>query len=235
MKKITSAAVILFATACLFSCSKSTPPPLPTAGFNYPRDSKTSPIVSFTNTAQNATTYSWNFGDGYSSTLPSPSHTYASAGTYTVTQTVTNSSGTDVATGTLNIGAASMTISNIEIENIPNSAIYQKRVYIYFTDDAGTPINSTAVYVASTATTYLTLPVSTLPITDFSQPANIYLYQESVIGVENPSSDILIFGASVNFTTDDNTGFQDNGNYSTSLGFTAPSGYYTQIFTVSWQ
>ncbi len=34
--------------------------------------------------------YNWDFGDGFTSTDPYPSHTYAVAGTYTVTMTATN-------------------------------------------------------------------------------------------------------------------------------------------------
>ena len=37
--------------------------------------------------------YRWNFGDGYGSTSASPSHTYSSAGTYTVTLEVTDDDG----------------------------------------------------------------------------------------------------------------------------------------------
>jgi PKD repeat protein len=40
-------------------------------------------------------TYSWNFGDGSSSPKENPSHTYSAFGTYTVTLTVSNSSGSD--------------------------------------------------------------------------------------------------------------------------------------------
>ena len=39
------------------------------------------------------TSYYWTFGDGSTSTSASPSHTYSSAGTYTVTEKVTNSAG----------------------------------------------------------------------------------------------------------------------------------------------
>ncbi len=39
------------------------------------------------------TSYSWDFGDGKSSTARNPSHTYASTGTYTVTLTVANAFG----------------------------------------------------------------------------------------------------------------------------------------------
>jgi PKD repeat protein len=39
----------------------------------------------FTNQSQNATGYFWDFGDGFSSTLANPTHTYAMDGDYTVT------------------------------------------------------------------------------------------------------------------------------------------------------
>ncbi|TAH38373.1 MAG: PKD domain-containing protein [Bacteroidetes bacterium] len=40
--------------------------------------------VQFSNTSTGAATYTWSFGDGASSTQTSPSHTYSSAGTYSV-------------------------------------------------------------------------------------------------------------------------------------------------------
>lgn len=40
--------------------------------------------ATFTNTSTSATTYLWNFGDGNTSTLASPNHTYATAGSYNV-------------------------------------------------------------------------------------------------------------------------------------------------------
>ena len=45
--------------------------------------------VTFTNTSTGAESYSWDFGDGNSSTDESPVHTFADAGTYTVVLTAT--------------------------------------------------------------------------------------------------------------------------------------------------
>ncbi len=38
-------------------------------------------------------TYAWDFGDGYTSALEDPVHTYAATGCYTVTLTVSNECG----------------------------------------------------------------------------------------------------------------------------------------------
>ncbi len=56
------------------------------AGFNASQDvfCVVPAIVNFNNASLNATSYLWDFGDGFTSTSPSPSHTYTSAGTYTV-------------------------------------------------------------------------------------------------------------------------------------------------------
>ena len=58
-----------------------------------PVDPSTSETVVFTNTTTGATSYSWNFGDGNTSTLQSPSHTYLTYGTFPVTMTATSPGG----------------------------------------------------------------------------------------------------------------------------------------------
>ncbi|MBI4930660.1 MAG: PKD domain-containing protein, partial [Bacteroidetes bacterium] len=49
--------------------------------------------VQFYNNTLNATSYLWDFGDGYGSTVVNPSHTYASVDTFTVKLTASSGSG----------------------------------------------------------------------------------------------------------------------------------------------
>lgn len=65
---------------------------------NFASDKQTScdGVIKFTDKSTNApTSWAWDFGDGGTSTLQNPSHTYAANGTYTVKLTATNAFGND--------------------------------------------------------------------------------------------------------------------------------------------
>ena len=74
----------------------------PNAGFFADVTSGSAPlVVQFTDASTGAVgSWSWTFGDGGTSTLQNPSHTYVSNGTYTVSLTVTGTAGSDSATMT---------------------------------------------------------------------------------------------------------------------------------------
>jgi PKD repeat protein len=71
--------------------------PLPIAAFDAsPLTGNVPLIVNFTDQSTGTVTnWSWQFGDGLTSTLPNPTHTYNLAGTYGVTLTVDGPSGTN--------------------------------------------------------------------------------------------------------------------------------------------
>lgn len=72
----------------------------PVASFVSSVTSGTTPlVVQFVDSSTNLpVTWAWSFGDGGTSTLQNPSHTYTTAGTYTVTLTATNAAGSNTVT-----------------------------------------------------------------------------------------------------------------------------------------
>ena len=94
-----------------FSAIGEVSPQPPEAGFEYATQGL---AVDFTDLSRDAnndiTQWSWDFGDGTTSTDASPAHTYAQAGNYEVSLTVTDSEGnTDTSIQTV-------VVSDVEIE-----------------------------------------------------------------------------------------------------------------------
>ncbi|WP_067052512.1 PKD domain-containing protein [Methanofollis ethanolicus] len=76
--------------------------PAPIAGFTFTPTEGNAPLnVTFSdNSTGNVTAWAWNFGDGTNSTEQNPNHSYASAGTYTVSLNASNVYGFNVSTVT---------------------------------------------------------------------------------------------------------------------------------------
>lgn len=106
----------------------------PIADFRDSTDCNTRLTKYFIDESRGALSYSWDFGDGGTSTLPSPSHTYATTGTYTVSLTVVN-------------GGCSHTFQqqvNVIIETAAfnaNTTVQCRRAGVQFTATGSNPAN----------------------------------------------------------------------------------------------
>ncbi len=93
----------LLTLALLFVQNTNAQPPV--ASFNY---SKSGLTVNFNDQSTNAYNHSWDFGDGNTSNVVNPTHTYNNNGNYSVCLSVTDSLGTqsDTACATITVSAS---------------------------------------------------------------------------------------------------------------------------------
>ncbi len=93
--------------------------------------------MRFNNTSQNATSYWWTFGDGYSTNEVSPTHTYADTGVFQVTLIATRHCMNDTLTRTLHVtGPVDIALAAMpQISLYPNPASQQATLH---TTQAGT-------------------------------------------------------------------------------------------------
>jgi hypothetical protein len=89
--------------------------PKPVAYINYNQHGT---FVTFANYSINTTSYFWSFGDGITSMLPSPTHTYDSTGIYHVIFVATNVCGSDTIKLTLNISTGEGIVPNNFVRNL---------------------------------------------------------------------------------------------------------------------
>lgn len=89
-----SAVLIAIFAFTITSCKKEAPKPK--ASFTYTGGEVQAPAeVKFTNTSTDATSYTWSFGDGTTSTEQNPVKTYQEKGNYTVSLTAVSDEGTN--------------------------------------------------------------------------------------------------------------------------------------------
>ncbi|MEM6297621.1 MAG: PKD domain-containing protein [Bacteroidota bacterium] len=134
--------LLLMSTLFITSCGGDDDPeepaaPAPTADFTFAPDApKAGDAVTFTNTSQNATTYAWEFGDGGTSSLASPSHTFEAAGTYTVKLTATGEGGEATTEKTVTVAeAAAADVPVASFDFSPSPAKVGEAVSFTFTGE----------------------------------------------------------------------------------------------------
>ena len=164
---------------------------IPTAGFDF---SANQLQYNFTNTSTNSTSYFWEFGDGETSNLENPTHTYLEDGTYTVRLTTTNDCGSDVVETIVQVVSevqagmgANVTsgCAELEVQFTDNSTANVTNWF--WTFEGGSPTSSTEqnpIVTYESAGTYdVVLEVSNSTFTDV-------LTQNSLISVQDvPDAD----------------------------------------------
>ncbi|HLP60548.1 MAG TPA: PKD domain-containing protein, partial [Candidatus Deferrimicrobium sp.] len=123
----------------------------PTADFTFTTNYL---AVNFTNTSTDpdgtVVSWLWDFGDGATSTLQNPSHTYAAAGTYNVTLTVTDDDGaTDPVTKPVTVTApgVEMYVFNIAQTIAKIGKKYQSTAVVTIKDTDNAVVPNATVYV----------------------------------------------------------------------------------------
>ncbi len=79
-------------------------------------------VVTFTNSSLNAESYSWDFGDGNTSTDKDPTHTYVNGGTYTVKLVAMSGCGSDSDTYQISVVSVAEVLRKVEAKVYPNPA-----------------------------------------------------------------------------------------------------------------
>jgi PKD repeat protein len=80
----------------------------PTANFSESISGNTATFTNLSTSIANTLNYSWNFGDGNTSSIANPSHTYTTSGTYTITLIASNCIFSHTITKTIQVGALSI-------------------------------------------------------------------------------------------------------------------------------
>ena len=133
----------------------ATAPAAPTAEFvGNPTDGAYPLLVDFTDLSTGApTSWSWNFGDGGTSTLQNPSHTYNAAGLYTVALTATNAYGSDneVKTNYITVvepGSNTSHVANMVVGQRKTGPNYRGTCTVTIRDQGNGPLGSATVFVS---------------------------------------------------------------------------------------
>jgi PKD repeat protein len=201
--------------------------------------------VNFSTATQNVTSYSWSFGDGVTSTLAAPSHTYQNSGTYNVSLTMVVGAGciTQVDT-TITLGHQNPTQASTYSECVGNNVAFSVNDSLpfvsavwHFADGTTAPyFNYSHTYsVENNYAAYL------VTIDNFG--CHDTFFTPLPITINDPDPDFSVantnvcFGSSVTFINNSNSGdlyYWDFGD-GTSSTDSVPTHTYTTpgTFTVS--
>jgi PKD repeat protein len=121
----------------------SPPPPTLTANFSEnPASGQVPLVVQFTDSSTGGpVSWNWNFGDGSTSSTQNPSHTFNSAGNFTVTLTVANGTGQTSSKSSV-ITATNATATPVTANFSANPSSGQAPLTVQFTDQSTGPVTN---------------------------------------------------------------------------------------------
>jgi PKD repeat protein len=103
----------------------------PIANFSETISGFTATFTNLSTSMNNALNYFWNFGDGNTSSIQNPSHTYTTSGTYTITLIASDCIFADTSIYTIQIGTNSMKeTTGSEFELYPNPTTKQLNLMV---------------------------------------------------------------------------------------------------------
>ena len=120
--------LLLAATVLMFACKKDNSAKT-VADFTLESTGNAVPVtVQFTNKSTNATSYLWKFGDGESSVSESPTHTYTSAGDFTIVLFAYGAGDRDSASYTLTLYDSTIT-AGFNVANTTSDTLLNLRTF----------------------------------------------------------------------------------------------------------
>jgi len=162
-------------------------------------ESTNATTVSFTDASANANSWMWDFGDGNTSTLQNPSHTYAADGTYTVCLIAAGSCGADTLCTTVTVTSCvnpvasfteSLSVGVVDFTNTSTSIGGATYAWDFGDGNTSTLVNPSNTYAANGSYTACLTITDSCGVDSVCTTVNI-----STIGIEenNPIDGISIY------------------------------------------
>jgi PKD repeat protein len=234
---------------------------IPTAAFSFsPTDPETGETVTFTDASTDSdgsvVAWAWTFGDGGTSTAQKPTHSYASANTYTVRLTVTDDDGaTNYVEHVVSVGLPSSVLDHFDFDTIssPQTAGNAFGITIRAIDQYGDPFSGFTGTVSLTAKNGAQNPITINPGTSgtFTNPTNgvwtgpVTIPQpdtgvtitatdsgSGATGTSTPAFDVNVGQVTIQFRT---SGIGTDTGSTNIVTIDATSYNYNELLTLSFQ